>query len=115
MTIFPKKIQKVSINIRSFTFISLLKSLGYTPHHTKLLSPFIVFNVVPWLSTIPGIVAGGLLTKRLQSDGYTVSHTRKIVESVCMITEAVCLLLIGNECNFDSLQIERNDRLLSIL
>jgi len=59
-----------------------------------------VFNVVPWLSTIPGIVAGGLLTKRLQSDGYTVSHTRKIVESVCMITEAVCLLLIGQCSSF---------------
>lgn len=54
-----------------------------------------MFNVVPWLSTIPGIIAGAFLTKRLQSDGWTVGQTRKIVEAICMITEAVCLLLIG--------------------
>ena len=56
---------------------------------------FVVFNVVPWLSTIPGIIAGGFLTKKLQADGLTVAKTRKIVEGICMITEAMCLLLIG--------------------
>ena len=54
-----------------------------------------VFNVVPWLSTVPGIIAGGVLTRRLQSDGYSISYTRKVVEGICMITEAFCLFLIG--------------------
>ena len=100
MTIFPKKIQKVSIEFKYVNFVLSTKSLLRMPHIVlsfSFPSYILVFNVVPWLSTIPGIVAGGLLTKRLQSDGYTVSHTRKIVESVCMITEAVCLLLIGKE------------------
>ena len=100
MTIFPKKIQKVSVNIKRFVNIVIIIILKRTVTNYFVLNisffNIAVFNVVPWLSTVPGIVAGGLLTKRLQSDGYTVSHTRKIVESVCMITEAVCLLLIGN-------------------
>ena len=59
------------------------------------LHSFAVFNVVPWLLTIPGIIAGGLVTKKLSSDGWTIGQTRKIVEGICMITEAICLLLIG--------------------
>ena len=101
MTIFPKKIQKVSVNIKRFVNIVIIIILKRTVTNYFVLNisffNIAVFNVVPWLSTVPGIVAGGLLTKRLQSDGYTVSHTRKIVESVCMITEAVCLLFIGNK------------------
>ena len=61
-----------------------------------------VFNVVPWLSTVPGIIAGGVLTRRLQSDGYSISYTRKVVEGICMITEAFCLFLIGKYTFFCS-------------
>ena len=49
-----------------------------------------------------------MLTKKLQSDGYTISQTRKIVESVCMITEAVCLLLIGKIFAHNNLCTGRN-------
>jgi hypothetical protein len=64
-------------------------------HSLNFLLYFAVFNVVPWLSTIPGIICGGFLTKKLLADGVTVAKTRKIVEGICMITEAICLLLIG--------------------
>ena len=54
-----------------------------------------IFNVVPWLLMVPGIGVAGLLTNRLIKRGYSVSSARKISESICMLTEAVCLVSIG--------------------
>ena len=55
----------------------------------------VVFNVVPWLLVIPGIFAGKYTAKRLLSDGWTVGQTRKIVEAICMVTEVICMIMIG--------------------
>lgn len=38
---------------------------------------------------------GGYLSQRLLSQGYSVGATRKIVETVCMGTEMICLVIIG--------------------
>ncbi|XP_059089900.1 voltage-gated purine nucleotide uniporter SLC17A9-like isoform X2 [Tigriopus californicus] len=54
-----------------------------------------IFNVVPWLLMVPGIVCSSLLSNRLIHSGYSVGQTRKIVEAVALLTEAVCLVLIG--------------------
>eukprot|EP00094_Tigriopus_californicus_P008728 TCALIF_08413-PA protein Name:"Similar to Slc17a9 Solute carrier family 17 member 9 (Mus musculus)" AED:0.16 eAED:0.16 QI:124/0.71/0.5/1/1/1/8/0/461 len=59
-----------------------------------------IFNVVPWLLMVPGIVCSSLLSNRLIHSGYSVGQTRKIVEAVALLTEAVCLVLIGKATSF---------------
>lgn len=54
-----------------------------------------IFNVVPWMLMIPGIVCASFLTSRVLSRGFDVGQARKLSEAICMGTEAVCLLLIG--------------------
>ncbi len=54
-----------------------------------------IFNIVPWILMIPGTIAGGYLSQRLLAKGYSVGSTRKILESICMGTEMICLVVIG--------------------
>ena len=51
--------------------------------------------MVPWMLMVPGIALANLITGRLMQNGFTVGQTRKIVEGICMITEAICLVAIG--------------------
>ena len=44
---------------------------------------------------IPGTICGGYLSQRLLAKGYSVGTTRKILETICMGTEMVCLIIIG--------------------
>ena len=105
MTTFQKKTQEVSLRISLLIYLwhkmdcVEYKYLFWYTFELQLT----VFNVVPWLSTVPGIIAGGVLTRRLQSDGYSISYTRKVVEGICMITEAFCLFLIGKYIFFCSI------------
>ena len=106
MTTFQKKTQEVSLRISLLIYLYIhimdcvkYKYLFWYAFELQLT----VFNVVPWLSTVPGIIAGGVLTRRLQSDGYSISYTRKVVEGICMITEAFCLFLIGKYIFFCSI------------
>jgi hypothetical protein len=46
---------------------------------------------------IPGTIAGGYLSQRLLANGYSIGSTRKILESICMGTEMVCLVIIGEK------------------
>ena len=78
----------------SLTYTSIRVEYNYLFWHAFELQ-LTVFNVVPWLSTVPGIIAGGVLTRRLQSDGYSISYTRKVVEGICMITEAFCFHVLA--------------------
>ena len=55
-----------------------------------------IFNVVPWLLMVPGIFLASLVSKKLSQKGYSVGSTRKICEAICMGTEALCLVSIGN-------------------
>ena len=54
-----------------------------------------IFNVVPWLLMIPGIVIAGWVSNRLIIKGFNVGQTRKICEGLCGFTEACCLISIG--------------------
>ena len=54
-----------------------------------------IFNVVPWLLMIPGIVIAGWVSNRLIIKGFNVGQTRKICEGLCGFTEAFCLISIG--------------------
>ena len=44
---------------------------------------------------IPGTICGGYLSQRLLAKGYSVGTTRKILETICMGTEMMCLIIIG--------------------
>lgn len=54
-----------------------------------------IFNVIPWMLMIPGVIIAGWFSNRLIHKGYTVGQTRKICESLCGCTEAFCLICIG--------------------
>ena len=55
-----------------------------------------IFNVIPWMLMIPGVIIAGWFSNRLIHKGFTVGQTRKICESMCGCTEAFCLICIGN-------------------
>jgi hypothetical protein len=59
-----------------------------------------IFNIVPWILMIPGTIAGGYLSQRLLAKGYSVGSTRKILESICMVTEMICLIVIGKKVDY---------------
>ena len=63
-----------------------------------------IFNVVPWILMVPGIAVASWVTNKLLVAGYSTTRTRKIVESICMLTEALCLFLIGKLFFFDSFE-----------
>ena len=54
-----------------------------------------VFNVVPWLLMVPGLLVAGFVSNHLLKRGLSVASTRKIIESICMLTEAFSLIMIG--------------------
>lgn len=58
-----------------------------------------IFNVVPWLLMVPGIMVASLVTTKLTGKGFSVGSTRKISEALCMVTEALCLICIGKLMN----------------
>ncbi|CAH1775098.1 unnamed protein product [Owenia fusiformis] len=44
-----------------------------------------VFNVVPWIVTIPSAILGGHLADLLIRKGYSVTFTRKFLETICVL------------------------------
>ncbi|XP_071453984.1 voltage-gated purine nucleotide uniporter SLC17A9 [Hetaerina americana] len=59
-----------------------------------------IFNVVPWLFPIPATFLGKWLSEKLITGGYSITSTRKIVESLCLSVEAVALCLIAGISSF---------------
>ncbi|KAK6632028.1 hypothetical protein RUM44_007058 [Polyplax serrata] len=55
-----------------------------------------IVNMTPWLCTVPCTFLGKWLSERFISKGFTVSTTRKIVESLCLLTEAFGLFALDN-------------------
>lgn len=53
-------------------------------------------NMVPWLFTVPCTLLGKWISERLLSKGFSVTSTRKIVEAICLLTQALGLLALGN-------------------
>lgn len=53
-------------------------------------------NIVPWLSLVPCTFLAKSISERLIKSGFGITATRKIVESICLITESIGLLVLGN-------------------
>lgn len=51
--------------------------------------------MVPWLSILPCTFLGKALSEKIIKTGYSVTVTRKIIETICFITEIISLLLLG--------------------
>ncbi len=54
-----------------------------------------IFNVVPWALMIPGVACASYVTGKVLLNRFEVGHARKTSEVICMGTEAICLLLMG--------------------
>ena len=52
-------------------------------------------NMVPWLFCIPSTFLGKWLSETLITQGHSVTSTRKIIEVICLGSQALGLLLIG--------------------
>ncbi|EFN76204.1 solute carrier family 17 member 9 [Harpegnathos saltator] len=52
-------------------------------------------NMVPWLSMLPCTFLGRSLTERIIKAGYSVTVTRKIIQTICFITEIGSLLFLS--------------------
>jgi len=76
-------------------FFILLSWLPTYFHDNFPSAPSWIFNVVPWLFMTPGIVGASAFSSRLLASGFNVGKTRKVAEGICMVGEALCLVLIG--------------------
>ncbi|XP_076628124.1 major facilitator superfamily transporter 18 [Colletes latitarsis] len=54
-----------------------------------------VVNMVPWLSMLPCTVLGKALSEKIIKAGYSVTVTRKIIETICFVTEIISLLFLA--------------------
>ena len=70
-----------------------------------------IFNVVPWILMVPGIGVAALITKKLSRNGHSVTSSRKIIESICLLTEAFCLVCIGE---FTCLKVRKTQNQINL-
>ena len=54
-----------------------------------------VFNVVPWLVTIPTSILSGYVSDILISKGYSVTFVRKLMETISQLGTALALVVIS--------------------
>ncbi|XP_014204480.1 solute carrier family 17 member 9 [Copidosoma floridanum] len=54
-----------------------------------------IVNMVPWLASIPSIFIGRALSEKLLKTGYSVTATRKIIQTTCFALQAVNLLFLA--------------------
>ncbi|KOX71429.1 Solute carrier family 17 member 9 [Melipona quadrifasciata] len=53
-----------------------------------------VVNMVPWLSMLPCTFFGKALSEKIIKAGYSITVTRKIIETICFLTEIISLLFL---------------------
>lgn len=51
--------------------------------------------MVPWLSMLPCTFFGKALSEKIIKAGYSITVTRKIIETICFLTEIISLLFLG--------------------
>ncbi|OAD53767.1 Solute carrier family 17 member 9 [Eufriesea mexicana] len=61
-----------------------------------------VVNMVPWLSMLPCTFLGKALSERIIKAGYSITVTRKIIETICFLTEIISLLFLVKVETFQS-------------
>ncbi|XP_012255342.2 solute carrier family 17 member 9 [Athalia rosae] len=59
-----------------------------------------VVNMVPWLSLLPSTFLGKTLSEKLIKTGYSVTMTRKIIETICLMTQSINLLILAFVSSF---------------
>jgi hypothetical protein len=52
-------------------------------------------NMVPWLFSVPSTFLGKWLSEKLITQGHSVTNSRKIIEVICLGSQALGLILIG--------------------
>ncbi|XP_014232854.1 solute carrier family 17 member 9 [Trichogramma pretiosum] len=54
-----------------------------------------IVNMVPWLASLPSIFIGRVISDKLIKTGYSVTATRKIIQTTCFTLQAVNLLFLA--------------------
>lgn len=80
-------------------FFMLLSWLPTYFHDTYPDAKGWLVNMIPWLFTVPITFFGKWLSEHFISRGFTVTSTRKIVEALCLLTEALGLIALGKKLN----------------
>ncbi|XP_008547280.1 solute carrier family 17 member 9 [Microplitis demolitor] len=62
-------------------------------------------NMIPWLSLVPCTFIAKVLSERLIKTGYSVTATRKIIETICLTTQSINLLILSRVTTFPSAMI----------
>ncbi|XP_015608798.1 solute carrier family 17 member 9 [Cephus cinctus] len=52
-------------------------------------------NMVPWLTLLPCTFLGKALSEKLVKSGYSITSTRKIIETICFVTQSINLLILA--------------------
>ncbi|XP_070171161.1 voltage-gated purine nucleotide uniporter SLC17A9 isoform X3 [Polyergus mexicanus] len=61
-----------------------------------------IVNIIPWLSMLPCTFLGKFMSERIIKAGYSVTLTRKIIQTICFVTEIGSLLFLTKVKNFQS-------------
>ncbi|XP_015121653.1 solute carrier family 17 member 9 [Diachasma alloeum] len=83
-------------------FFVLLSWMPTYFHDTFPDVPSWMVNMIPWLSLLPCTFVGKILSERLITTGYTVTTTRKIVETICFATQTINLLILATVQTFQA-------------
>ncbi|XP_043276132.1 solute carrier family 17 member 9 [Venturia canescens] len=59
-----------------------------------------VVNMLPWLSMLPCTILGKVISEKLINSGYSVTSTRKIIQSFCFVSGIVSLLVLARVQTF---------------
>ncbi|XP_011502869.1 PREDICTED: solute carrier family 17 member 9 [Ceratosolen solmsi marchali] len=54
-----------------------------------------IVNMVPWLASVPSIFLGRAISEKLIKIGFTVTVTRKIIQTTCFVIQAINLLFLA--------------------
>ncbi|XP_021917610.1 solute carrier family 17 member 9 isoform X2 [Zootermopsis nevadensis] len=76
-------------------FFLLLSWLPTYFHDTFPEAKGWVVNMVPWLFCIPSTFLGKWLSEKLIAHGHSITYTRKVIEVICLGSQALGLILIG--------------------
>ncbi|XP_012527209.1 solute carrier family 17 member 9 isoform X2 [Monomorium pharaonis] len=61
-----------------------------------------IVNMVPWLSMVPCTFLGQSLSEEIINAGYSVTVTRKIIQTICFVIEIGSLLFLTNIDSFQN-------------
>ncbi|XP_012281033.1 solute carrier family 17 member 9 [Orussus abietinus] len=59
-----------------------------------------IVNMLPWIPSLPCTYLGKILSEKLIKAGYTITVTRKIVQTICFMTQSINLLFLARAETF---------------